>query len=104
MKEENISAIFNSSVAALDNFCDQGEHSSSVGANQELVRLTEILNVVEVLLSRHGKINILEIGIGFSLVTSALRSVFKSDVLEINAIEHPDVPLLSRDDFMNHLN
>lgn len=103
MKKQDFVNVYNSSVSVLDNFCNREGRLSQVAARQELIRLSEIIKMVESLLAEKGKLELLEIGIGFSLVTSALRSVFSSDVLKISTVDHPDVPHLARDDFMNHL-
>jgi SAM-dependent methyltransferase len=70
---------------------------------QDATRCFEIVEMVDSLIKERGKVKLLEVGLGASHVTSALRSVFDDDVLDIFAIEHPDVPVLLRDDFIKHL-
>lgn len=106
MEKQAIENIYNSTETVLANFriaAASDGRDIKKDSRQEATRLFEIVEKVGSLLAKRGKLDLLEIGIGYSFVTSALRSVFTSDLLIINAIEHPDIPLISRDDFKDHL-
>ena len=102
INEQHIENINNSILAVLDKFRKQEERSDLVDARQELTRLLEIVKIVNSLRT-NKKLELLEIGIGLSYITSALRSVFSGDELAIDAVEHPNVPLLSNDAFKSYL-
>lgn len=106
MNKQQLENIYNSIKAALDNF-GSGKDGRSLenDVQQEVTRVLNIIEMVDSLLKKRGneRLELLEVGIGWSYVTSALRSVFPSDLLKISAVEHPHVPLLSREDFKNHL-
>lgn len=101
--EQHIENINRSILTVLDKFGPQKGKIDLVDTRQELTRLVEIVKIVDLLRKKNKKLELLEIGIGFSYVTSALRSVFNNDELAVNAVDHPNVPLLSNDAFKSYL-
>ena len=102
---ERNQGIYEITKLVLERFCDPPEQqrSDEKDARQETTRLVAIIAFVESLFVTRSHAQLLEVGLGFSYVTSALRTVFNQDQLGISALEHPDVPLLSRNDFRKHL-
>lgn len=69
----------------------------------ELVRITQIFKQIKGYLKTRKPISILEIGIGYGIVTTGLFSCFRKEDITIHAIEHPGRIYLRSEKYMNHL-
>lgn len=104
MQENNFEKIRSSIVYVLDRFAMKREGRSLMkDAMQEATRIEEIVRIVDRFCRKDSHLRLLEIGLGSSMVTSSLRSIFNVKNLAITALEHPGLISLSNPAFLDHL-
>lgn len=104
MQKNNFEKIRSSITYVLDRFAMKREgRSLEHDSMQEATRIEEIVSIVGRFCKKDSDLRLLEIGLGSSMVTSSLRSVFEAKNLSITALEHPGLSSLSNASFLDHL-
>ena len=74
-------------------------------ARQESVRMAAIINYCEKEKKQSNKttISVLEVGIGYAMVTTSLAAIFQPDEIQVYATEHPKREAINDPIFISHL-
>ncbi len=106
---DRYSDVYNNIDSSLKSFA---EAENNLGLNYqethdnlgwESSRILQIFIYIEEYLKLNKPITILEIGIGYGMITTSLFTCFNHEDITIHAIEHPDRMYLESKEYLSHL-
>lgn len=109
MKVDRNSEVFKNIDSSLRSFAEDAKckdlnyKDTHDNLGWELSRISQIFKYIEEYLKKESPIDILEIGIGYAMVTTALFTYFRKEDIVIHAIEHPGRAYLKSPKYINHL-